>query len=876
MRRYLVSRNLSGWRFAYRTFSIVDRAEVPGHLLELMQSQGWQLEQLGFQYQTCFRSEVSIVPNEFTWTLVFAEAATGDYALVDMSEEVTRFGLAELSYITFFSDEKVLLTTGRASGAQGDHPKMERIVARVEESRELHRSRVEVYATPERGPVTFSPEDLAVVLSAYVDRHIDILVSEKRLKAGKQPNSWRMTFPEAWKSAGVVLKNVAETKKKQSAGPQIPAGPPPIPASASYRNALAEFEVDMFFYCRKVGAIQGGTGWDKLIILLASIGLFLLWLGFEASLQTIAIVFVVLLVHESGHLFGMWMFRYRNLQMLFLPFFGAVAMGAREQVKPWQELIVLLLGPIPGLAAAFVMLFTMGPYDAMPSWMQETVATLFILNGFNLLPIYPMDGGQLVRLAFFTRFPRLGALFSLISGLLLVGLGLLAGTWGLAILAVLMLSSTGKNFRAASIVNSVREAIRNPPAASEREVARAVLCRIAEPISNLKFQLATPPFLALITPVAGFGTASIVALLYLSPLWLPFAAWPILQWQGEERLERAQAELARLRENVSPEVPAKAAFPELEKEINGKAGDAALPLAERAYARFGEEEEGDNEAVKRAADAAYALPSTKSLLTGILSAAAEVNSKKVSSAEWYTLNNATSILVGAALLEAENGDRTKAWEYLIAAQRLESMGGGDLLGGWDGEENVSTTMKAIEWFLLSHDWPTEAEIQKAGTALPDSVSWTLRLEAILLARRLQQQYLFDEATWGWLSKTPVKVLNQASYLEASAELSRLRGGTEEDLRKASQKYREAAAAWYNPAMAEAALEVDNLCIGFYRFELLRSALDCYGERVRTGTYPATPANSDIRWKDRSEGRYILHHVIMPELEFEMKPENSGK
>src|SRR5690606_2662891 len=102
---------------------------------------------------------------------------------------------------------------------------------------------------------------------------------------------------------------------------------------------------------------------------------------------------VVLSFHEAGHLLGMRIFGYRSLSMLFIPFLGAVAIGNKGNAKPWQEIVVLLLGPLPGLCVAAA-LVGVGWFE-QTGWRYELVLMLVALNVFNLLPIYPLDGGQL-------------------------------------------------------------------------------------------------------------------------------------------------------------------------------------------------------------------------------------------------------------------------------------------------------------------------------------------------------------------------------------------------------------------------------------------------------------------------------------------------
>jgi Zn-dependent protease len=100
----------------------------------------------------------------------------------------------------------------------------------------------------------------------------------------------------------------------------------------------------------------------------------------------------VLLFHELGHYLGMRIFGCRNVRMFFIPGFGAAVSGQKTGAKSYQEAIVTLLGPLPGLCLA-IALFAMA---CLPMFGRELRSELFqastllgLINGFNLLPILP-------------------------------------------------------------------------------------------------------------------------------------------------------------------------------------------------------------------------------------------------------------------------------------------------------------------------------------------------------------------------------------------------------------------------------------------------------------------------------------------------------
>ena len=197
-------------------------------------------------------------------------------------------------------------------------------------------------------------------------------------------------------SALAKLKKLNTNKVTQAAARKISA-------TADASSAL-ENEVE---YYRQISKHSSGlfvSGVTKTIMLVVSMVLFVLAFRLSFSWQTVLILLGVLTFHEGGHLLGMRLFGYQNLQMLYLPFLGAVAIaGKRDYVAPWKELVVLFLGPLPGFVTGLLILTT--PFFAQLPLRHETGLMLLSLNLFNLLPIYPLDGGQIWDILLFRRMP---------------------------------------------------------------------------------------------------------------------------------------------------------------------------------------------------------------------------------------------------------------------------------------------------------------------------------------------------------------------------------------------------------------------------------------------------------------------------------------
>lgn len=155
--------------------------------------------------------------------------------------------------------------------------------------------------------------------------------------------------------------------------------------------------------------------------------------------------------HEGGHHWAMRYFGYQNTTIFFLPFLGAAATGHKDQASLFEKVCVLLAGPLPGVLLGSGLLWlsnslTPGLAEAIT---HEASLILLGLNLFNLLPIYPLDGGKIVHLLFFSRFPYWDVLFKVSAVLILALLSLFSPIF--LLLAVLVAISIPSSQRSANI-----------------------------------------------------------------------------------------------------------------------------------------------------------------------------------------------------------------------------------------------------------------------------------------------------------------------------------------------------------------------------------------------------------------------------------------
>jgi Zn-dependent protease/CBS domain-containing protein len=129
-------------------------------------------------------------------------------------------------------------------------------------------------------------------------------------------------------------------------------------------------------------------------------------------------IFVVIVVHELGHALVARKFGIATRDIMLLPV-GGIASLERTPEKPYQELLVAIVGPLINLAIALVLV----PFDNL--FVRQLMWINIGLAVFNLLPAFPMDGGRVLRAVLSMRMgheratdvaAKLGKFFAIVIG----------------------------------------------------------------------------------------------------------------------------------------------------------------------------------------------------------------------------------------------------------------------------------------------------------------------------------------------------------------------------------------------------------------------------------------------------------------------------
>ena len=157
---------------------------------------------------------------------------------------------------------------------------------------------------------------------------------------------------------------------------------------------------------------------------------------FSDELDFVFYLVLVLFLHESGHYLMMKQFNYEDLRMLFIPLMGAFVQGSKKHYSQKESFLVIAAGPFPGVVFGLTLLFLAQHYQQ--TWLLELSFLFLFLNVINLLPIDPLDGGQLFKLFVRQKRDLFLLIFALLSSLLMISVGYLIDSWILLAFGFLM------------------------------------------------------------------------------------------------------------------------------------------------------------------------------------------------------------------------------------------------------------------------------------------------------------------------------------------------------------------------------------------------------------------------------------------------------
>jgi Zn-dependent protease len=195
-------------------------------------------------------------------------------------------------------------------------------------------------------------------------------------------------------------------------------------------------EILVHFTFALLVAYIGWWGWD-----LAG-GRGMVW-----SICVLLAFFFCVLLHELGHTLAARRFGIRVPRIRLLPI-GGMAEFETIPREPSREFVITIAGPLVNFViAGLLWLVPTQPVDwesaesllSVPGFLEQVLFANLVMGCFNLLPVFPMDGGRLLRALLATRLRYVRATFwaATVAKVLALGGIALALYFGLYLLAVL-------------------------------------------------------------------------------------------------------------------------------------------------------------------------------------------------------------------------------------------------------------------------------------------------------------------------------------------------------------------------------------------------------------------------------------------------------
>jgi Zn-dependent protease len=145
------------------------------------------------------------------------------------------------------------------------------------------------------------------------------------------------------------------------------------------------------------------------------------WTGMWFSVATLLAFFTCVVLHELGHSFTAMRFGIGVRRILLLPIGG---MAEFEEIprRPLHELLITIAGPAVNFAIAALLALAFGLPDVdqvadgmvtvdLAGFAHLLLVWNLLMGCFNLLPVFPMDGGRILRALLACRLNYVRATF---------------------------------------------------------------------------------------------------------------------------------------------------------------------------------------------------------------------------------------------------------------------------------------------------------------------------------------------------------------------------------------------------------------------------------------------------------------------------------
>jgi len=189
-------------------------------------------------------------------------------------------------------------------------------------------------------------------------------------------------------------------------------------------------------FALKPGQVDTNLSGRAIILAVASIaaGIFLV-----GPLAGIALV-IGIAIHEYGHVAAFRAMGHTDARFRMIPFLGGVAISQQMPRDQLSDFYISIMGPGIMLAPLIISgVVAENMWQTSPN-IAHFAQTMFIITGainfFNLLPLWPLDGGRIIRTVTFGFWPGASPIITRIMAIGLAVWAFYTGRWLILVVAI--------------------------------------------------------------------------------------------------------------------------------------------------------------------------------------------------------------------------------------------------------------------------------------------------------------------------------------------------------------------------------------------------------------------------------------------------------
>ncbi len=437
-------------RYQKPVVSIIKKEQIDEQILESMKPFEKLLHSFGFVYQSSLKATNMQVGLDLDHHMhYYYNPQNSVHAFINTEPNKGNLQSVLVDFTTFYESHNICITYdcfeyNFASNLKGFyifdhyHGSFEKSYQSHLKDREIEKETIIQQCLSPKGCKDYANYAVEKIFEGYVDANIMRPISDNkyRFKFGVALFSFVSSFLKGYEKGFKALKLAKSSISENEATSR---------EISEKQTLIRELETEP-----KKPKGENKIKW--FFISLIAFGVLFFAIGIP--LYTIAIIIVVLIVHELGHFLAMRYFNYHDTSIFFIPFFGAAATGKKEKTVPFEEFIISLAGPIPGILIGFAILMIFGTSSLTPMLFEYALISI-VINYINLLPIFPLDGGRIVQGLLLARYPR-GQFYFYVFSLILIGVSaFLLQDIVLAFFALILLFILKQNYLISTLLQTV-------------------------------------------------------------------------------------------------------------------------------------------------------------------------------------------------------------------------------------------------------------------------------------------------------------------------------------------------------------------------------------------------------------------------------------